>query len=182
MTNDEEGVFLFLLVATQRIEGDVVEIGSWQGKSSSFIARAMEVSQNGTFWAVDHFQGNLESRDAYVVNRKDLGDLQSNFERNMESLNLSSFVEQLNMDVSIAASKLSHSKIRFLFVDGDHSYQGVKRDFNLFKNQLTSGAFVVFDDFSLARAGLVQAVNEIVSEMKPRIRIQFGKMLLVVLQ
>jgi predicted O-methyltransferase YrrM len=39
-------------------------------------------------------------------------------------------------------------KIDILFIDGDHSYQAVIDDFNLYKDLIAKGGFIVFDDFN----------------------------------
>ncbi|HCU80056.1 MAG TPA: hypothetical protein DGN60_02690 [Chloroflexi bacterium] len=43
-------------------------------------------------------------------------------------------------------NKLGLSKIDFLFIDGDHSYQGVKRDFELYAPLVRKGGIVAFHD------------------------------------
>src|SRR5687767_6320928 len=56
MTSPKSGQFLFSMCYMQELRGDVVEIGSWQGRSTSFLARAVKCSGNGAFYAVDHFR------------------------------------------------------------------------------------------------------------------------------
>lgn len=181
MACNNEGKLLFVLAATQKISGDIVEIGSWQGKSASFLARASQVSGNGKFFAIDHFKGNVGSEDAYILNSIDLSDLENGFIQNLSKLGLENYVESKNMDVISAAHQLKDHKIRFLFIDGDHSYEGVKRDYSLFESQLTDDAIIVFDDFDTARQGAVQAIREIILETRPNIRFQLGKMLVLVM-
>lgn len=41
---------------------------------------------------------------------------------------------------------LGGKKIDFMFIDGDHSYEGVKSDFNMYKGLLNHGALVAFHD------------------------------------
>ena len=181
MTDSNEGKLLFVLAASQCVSGDIVEIGSWQGKSSSFLARAIQISENGKFFAIDNFLGNINSKEAYIVNQIDLSDLESNFKKNMSSLGLQNHVKLISKDVTYAARKLLGHKIRFLFIDGDHSYDGVKRDYSLFKNQLTEDAIVVFDDFDSAREGLVLAIKEFIEETNPKVKFQMGKLLVLIL-
>ena len=37
--------------------------------------------------------------------------------------------------------------INILFIDGDHSYNGVINDFNLYEKMVVSGGYIVFDDY-----------------------------------
>lgn len=159
MVTPQSGKMLYALCAMQAASGDVVEIGSWQGRSSSFLARATRESRNGKFFAIDHFQGNAGKEQSYVVDKEDLSDLKANYLTNMKRLGLESSVNLLNMPNLEAAAHFQKNQIRFLFIDGDHTADGVSRDIELFFPKLCSGAIVVFDDFSTAFPGLVQVIN-----------------------
>lgn len=161
MLSAEAGKFLYALCYLQTLPGDVVEVGSWQGYSTSFLARATRDSANGALFAIDHFRGNAGTEDRYVVGRPDLSDLRDNFERNMRSLGLWESVHLLDMPDEEAASRLAGHRLRFLFVDGDHTRAGVERDIRLFFPMLQPSALVVFDDFSARFPGLVAAVDHL---------------------
>jgi predicted O-methyltransferase YrrM len=50
---------------------------------------------------------------------------------------------------STIQSLLNHVKhIDILFIDGDHSYQGVINDFILYEKFVKSGGYIVFDDYN----------------------------------
>jgi len=165
MVTPRSGQILYALCAFQEVRGDVVEIGSWQGRSTSFLARAVLDSGNGRFFAIDHFKGNAGKEASYVVGKQDLSDLKHNFLSNMKSLNLDSSVNLLDMTTIEAAGKFRRGQIRFLFVDGNHSYAGVSEDIKLFFPLLSSGAIIVFDDFSDAFPGLLKAVGEVLESV-----------------
>lgn len=166
MVTPRSGQILYLLCAIQEAVGDVVEIGSWQGRSTSFLARAVSDSDNGRFFAIDHFKGNVGKESSYVVGRQDLGDLKQNFMSNMKALNLDSSISLLEMTTTEAAREFRRGQIRFLFIDGDHTYEGVSRDIELFLPLLCPSAIMVFDDFSTAFPGLLKAVGEMLQSMK----------------
>ena len=48
---------------------------------------------------------------------------------------------------SIAKLKELVTEIDILFIDGDHSYHGVKADFEAYRDLVAAGGFVVFDDY-----------------------------------
>ncbi|MDH5740481.1 MAG: class I SAM-dependent methyltransferase, partial [Nitrospira sp.] len=157
------GKSLFMLCYTQQLQGDVVEIGSWQGYSTSFLARAVAESGNGRMYAIDHFKGNVGKEDFYTVGKSDLSDLEERFRENMQRLNLAQTVRLLVMSNQDAREELCREavKIRFLFIDGDHSRDGVQRDVELFFPLLMKGAIVVFDDCSLSAPGVIEAVDRL---------------------
>lgn len=165
MITPESGKFLYALCYLQELEGDVVEIGSWQGRSTSFLARAVKESKNGEFFAIDHFEGNLGKEDFYAVDGS-VNNLKANFQKNMSKFELSDFVNLLDM-TNVKASKLINEKvIRFLFIDGDHTKKGVKKDIELFFPRLVKGSIVVFDDYFDGFPGLIEAVDEMMKETK----------------
>lgn len=166
MITPRSGQILYSLCAIQEAVGDVVEIGSWQGRSTSFLARAVSDSDNGRFFAIDHFKGNVGKESSYVVGRQDLGDLKQNFMSNMKALNLDFSISLLEMTTTEAAREFRPGQIRFLFIDGDHTYEGVSRDIELFLPLLCPSAVMVFDDFSTAFPGLLKAVGEMLQSMK----------------
>jgi len=164
MLTEEAGKFLFALCYTQQMQGDVVEIGSWQGYSTSFLARAVAESRNGRIYAIDHFRGNVGKENFYAVGKSDLSDLKERFQENIQRLNLAQVVRLLAMSNQEAAEQLRREavQVRFLFIDGDHSREGVQRDVDLFFPFLLKGAFVVFDDCSPSAPGVIEVVDRLV--------------------
>ena len=67
MISPEAAELLYGMVVAQNVEGDVLEIGSWQGKSTSYLARAVLDSRNGQMFAIDHFMGNAGKENLYFV-------------------------------------------------------------------------------------------------------------------
>lgn len=161
MLSTESGKFLYSLCYMQQLAGDVVEVGSWQGYSTSFLASAVRDSNNGTLYAIDHFRGNVGKEDRYRVGSEDLSDLRANFERNMERLGLREQIVLLDMPNDAAVQRLPERNIRFLFVDGDHTREGVAKDIRLFLPRLLPGAIVVFDDFAARFPGVAEATDEL---------------------
>ena len=163
MITPQAGKFLYTLCYMQSIEGDVVEIGSWQGRSSTFLARAVKESKNGNFYAIDHFGGNVGKESFYKVDGT-LNGLKDNFNHNISKFGLSDVVHLLDMRNTEAAKQLEENTIRFLFIDGDHTKEGVRRDIELFFPRLIKGSIVVFDDYFEGFPGLVEAVDELLAQ------------------
>lgn len=166
MISPESGQFLYTLCYMQELKGDVIEIGAWQGRSTSFLARAVANSKNGKFFSIDHFKGNKGKEKLYRVYDENLSDLKENFLKNMKMLDLLENINLLDMPNNEAIKKLKDIQIRFLFIDGDHSKEGVNRDIQLFFPKLMPGSIIVFDDFSEEFSGLIEAVDNLLSVKK----------------
>jgi predicted O-methyltransferase YrrM len=163
MITPEAGKFLYSLCYMQDLEGDVVEIGSWQGRSSTFLARAVKESKNGNFYAIDHFAGNVGKENFYAIDGS-LSNLKDNFNKNLSKFGLSDTVNLLDMINTEAVEKIKDKIIRFLFIDGDHTKNGVQKDIELFFPLLKQGSIIVFDDYFEGFPGLIDAVDEILEK------------------
>lgn len=179
MIAPRSGELLFTACYLQAERGDVVEIGSWQGRSTSYLARATEQSGNGSFYAIDHFRGNVGKENFYVVGREDLSDLKGNFTANMQRAGLESAVHLLDMPNQEAAQHLAGKSVRFLFIDGDHTREGVQRDVDLFFPLLVDGAIVAFDDYSDNFPGVIEVVNGILQKARHSRVMAYRKSLLL---
>ena len=157
MIKNEDAEMLYALKVTQDKKGDVVEIGSWHGKSTSYLARAVADSGNGHMYAIDHFMGNIGKESIYFNNGNDIEDC---FRKNMKNLNLTEAVSLFACSSDRAREKLSNLDIRILFIDGDHSEKGVKKDINLFCPLVRDGGIVIFDDFNNTSPGVILAAQE----------------------
>lgn len=166
MISKQSGELIYTLCYFQKEKGDVAEIGSWQGRSASFLARATHESGNGNFYAIDHFKGNPGREHYYVVEKDDLSDLKQGFVNNLARTELADKHTLLDMPNDEAVKVLADKKLRMLFIDGDHSKEGVQKDVNLFFPLLIDGALVVFDDYSKRFTGMMEVVDDIMKQGK----------------
>lgn len=56
---------------------------------------------------------------------------------------------------------LGRGKVDFLFIDGDHSYDGVKLDFEMYRKFVKRGGFVAFHDIIHPKLGVIKFWREI---------------------
>ena len=115
-----------------------VEIGSAQGKSACYIGVALKKNGMGRLYAIDPHTStdwnDVNSVDSYEI-----------IIRNLRKAGVSDQVEivrQFSTDVA----KTWNRPIDILFIDGDHSYEGVKHDWDAFSPHVSPFGIVVFHD------------------------------------
>jgi predicted O-methyltransferase YrrM len=115
-----------------------VEIGSARGKSACYVGRALKENGRGKLFAIDpHTRTNWNDENSI--------DTLDEMRRNIRAFGIQQQVEIIR-DVSEKAAARWMLPIDLLFIDGDHSYEGVKRDWELFKPHVVQFGLVVFHD------------------------------------
>lgn len=159
---DAEAFGLYRMASMLKPDATVVEIGSWQGKSSYCIASGLKT---GMLYAIDPFNGDpgddLASSREYME-KKTGKDLEQIFQQNMVSLGVSSKIQAKK-----GYSRDFHAQftsIDALFIDGDHSYTGCSNDFHLYAGKIVPGGWLAFHDYYPDRAelGPTQVVQQLV--------------------
>lgn len=154
-------IHLYLLAFGNGVRGDVIEIGSWQGKSTAFLAQACADTQNGRVHAIDTFAGNPGHEDNYTVDGS-LATLEDSFRSNMKRAGVADHVQVhagASQDV-IEQVRAATDGARLLFIDGEHTYEAVARDLELYADLVLPGGIIVFDDYAPNFEGDVRAVRE----------------------
>jgi predicted O-methyltransferase YrrM len=137
--SDAQGCALFRCAAAAAGKGVIVEIGSWKGRSTVWLAAGARISDTRVY-AVDPHRGSREDPQA---------DTLPEFKANLERLALTRYVEPLVM-TSAEAARVVEGPIALLFIDGDHSVEAVRRDAALWLPKLVDGGIVMFHDVGAA--------------------------------
>lgn len=129
----------------------VVEIGSYIGASACCFGNACRQSGKGRVFCVDTWNNDAMSeggRDTY--------------QEFLENTSLFSdyIVPLRGLSTKVVAQvKSAVQHIDLLFIDGDHSYAGVKADWETYRDHLCEGSVVVFHDY-----GWAEGVRRVVQE------------------
>ncbi len=158
--------YLFQLAADAPAEAKVVEIGSWMGASTCFLAAGLKGGA-AKIYAVDNFQGLSMCGEDVTWYRSHFQKLGTNstldiFKANFASLGLSAQAEPVVSDSLAAAKSLAAMRgtIDLIFVDGDHSYEGCKADIETWLPFMKKGGVMAFHDFGSRASGVTQAIFE----------------------
>lgn len=154
MTLSERLALYFLAVkGNQNI---CLEIGSYEGASAYFISAGLaKKNQSGKLYCIDTWNNDAMTeghRDTYAEFTKNTAPY-AGYVVPVRGYS-TQVVEQIAGQIE---------QINLLFIDGDHSYEGVKADWDAYKSFLKPGSVVVFHDWGWAE-GVKQVIEE---EVKP---------------
>jgi MMP 1-O-methyltransferase len=138
-----EGYTLMMLAAEGRGTGGIVEIGSWMGRSTYCLAMGSRRKNRERVTAIDHFHGSPENQEQPVLRQE--GTTYHRFWKNMVEMEVSDHVTPIVAGSEVAVEGW-HQPVRLLFIDGDHSYEASKRDFECWSPHVTRDGYIVFHD------------------------------------
>lgn len=144
---DEEKLQLLKLASSLNSGSVIVEIGSYLGASSCYIASGAK-SSNSILHCVDTWQNHEMSEG--------IRDTFEEFKKNTISLN--KYIE-IHKGFSAEIAKKFDQEIDMIFFDGGHSYETINSDWSNWSPRLKKNAIVVFHD-----TGWAEGVNKVIEE------------------
>lgn len=126
---EKEGRLLYRLASEAK--GDIVEIGSYKGKSTVWLAYGSMARKK-------------DKGRVYAVDPHGLG-TEKEFRRNIKAAGISGHVTPIVAN-SWDAAKKWRGKIGLLWVDGSHFYEHVEKDFTLWSKFISPGGVIAFHD------------------------------------
>ncbi len=148
---------LLMGLASQVREGVIVEIGSYRGRSTIALAVGSSRGHAAPVYAIEpheNFTGVLGGR----FGPED----KTAFQRNIAHSTLSRLIHLISATSEAAAESWS-LEIGLLWIDGDHRYQAVKKDFELWSPFLRADGQIAFDDSTVVGLGPHTLIKEILS-------------------
>jgi predicted O-methyltransferase YrrM len=140
--SEAQGRVLMSIAARTTGRGAIVEIGSWKGRSTVWLAAGAQLARQRVY-AVDRHSASREDPSANTL---------AEFLRNIERAGVADAVEPVVMSSADAAAVI-HGPVELLFVDGDHSFAGVQRDAETWLPKIIEGGVVLFHDVATAGYG-----------------------------
>jgi hypothetical protein len=127
-----------------------VEIGSWKGRSSTFMGvEILNSGKNIKFDCIDTWEGSEEHLDKSSTTFEPLllikDGLYNEFLKNIRPIK--SIINPIR-STSIEASKLyEDNSLDFVFIDGSHDYLSVKEDIEHWYPKVKKGGYISGDDY-----------------------------------
>lgn len=139
LIEDKEARCLYLLA--RKAGGNIVEIGSWRGKSTICLALGSRAGGGSKVFAIDPHKGLFDS----VGGLNSPEDSEPAFRANIRKAGVDDAVMPLVMTSREAAQEWS-KPVSLLFIDGSHEYEDVKLDVALWEPHLINGGIICFHD------------------------------------
>lgn len=140
--------------------GVFVEVGSWKGRSTSFVGPVCKA--NGTrLVCVDHWNGsNDKLADRYAAALA-VEDVQETFRANMAALGIE--VDVLAEPSRVAAARFAPASIDRVFLDGSHDGPSVTEDLAVWSERLRPDGVLAGHDYDAKHPELCVAVDAFAS-------------------
>lgn len=191
---DDEKIFALCAIACYTPPGDVVEIGSWWGKSAFVLVRLARCYEIGNLLCVDPWSNeHLVQHDAQglvdtVAAQLDVEEALTIFEMNLLPYS-ANHVNYLRMPSTDGAKHYREHRsattasfgttnycghIAILHIDGNHSYAAAKADIASWSGFVVDGGWIIVDDYIWPYGdGPQRAGDEFLAENKDRIDVAF---------
>ncbi|VAV96987.1 putative secreted protein [hydrothermal vent metagenome] len=131
--------------------GAVVEIGAWCGRSSLYLAQAIQQSGQLLF-SVDHHRGSEENQPEWEWFDPEVWDQQAkmidtlpHFRNNIRKAGMEKHVVAM-VGPSAQIGEAWASPLGFLFLDGGHTMQAALADYRAWARHLLKGGFLAIHD------------------------------------
>lgn len=163
----EEGLLLAELAAQVPSDYTIIEIGAYKGKSTCYLAAGAQAGGGAIVYSIDLWERAPWPQYADpAVHRA--------WEDNIGCLGL------VGKAIAICASsqeaaQLVDANVGLLWVDADHTYEGVRRDVELWSPKLALDGVMVFHDAATEHWGVARAIREkLLVEGRYTCEVQFG--------
>jgi len=137
-----------------------VEIGSWLGKSTSYMAvEIINSGKNIKFDAIDTWEGTSDEKLHGDIIKELENDLYHTFIKNIEPVK--DYINPIRGWSYDVVNNYDNESLDFVFIDGAHDYESVKRDIKNWYPKVKKNGIISGHDYNIHDwPGVVQAVDE----------------------
>lgn len=123
---------------------NILEIGTFFGGTFYLLCKLSD--ENGKKISLDYPFFGTPGGDSVIQNQEIIISNLKKFSKNVEVLTMDSHSPET---LSHIENIMGNQEFDFIFIDGDHSYEGVKQDFEMYKHLLKDGGYIGFHDINI---------------------------------
>ena len=146
-----EGLALHEAAKNLSVDGPVLEVGSYCGKSAVYLGSAV-IDTDRVLYALDHHRGSEENQEGWDFHEPDLVDAQTGrmdtlprFRQTIFDAGLEGAVVALVGDSPCIAYNWQ-TDLAMLFIDGGHGEEPARMDFELWTPKVCPGGLLAIHD------------------------------------
>ena len=151
---DSEALTLYLMARYGPGNGEIVEIGSFKGRSTACLAFGSIDGGRELVTSIDPHQGARN-----IMQFVPDGGTEKEFKENLVKYGIAGQVDP-HTALSEEIAKTWKKEVRLLFIDGNHDYEAVKLDYKLWEPHLINGGYIAIHDTSGGYPGPLAVVNQ----------------------
>lgn len=175
MLSLEEGLLLYRLAKKQCQKEAIVEIGSFQGRSTIFLVQALLEEKMGKIYAIDPHLGNV------FKDKKTFSPTYKKFLSNVHRFKATRYIQPIRKR-SLEAKRTWKKRISLLFVDGLHDYESVRSDLKAWLPYLAENGIIACHDAFAPQSEVFQAVKEEIFQKKQLRFVSFANSIIYAIQ
>lgn len=157
----KEAALLYKLA--HNADGPIIEIGSWNGRSTAAIALGAAAGRKAHLYAIDPFIGPQTGsfKTALGNDGHEVGCSPERLRANLDRVGVNGKVTIIPHGSETSEARYAApERCSLLFVDGAHDYRSVCRDLEYYLPRVKLGGFVVLHDVHGVDPGVVKAVRD----------------------
>ncbi len=161
-----EGERLALLASTVPADLHIVEIGSYRGQSTCYLASGSKLGNRALVTAIDLWTigGQRDKHGGDGIRAPySRPETYQRFLEQVEAMGLTELVTPVVASSLDAADKWDEP-IGLLHIDAEHSYNACSLDIRSWSQHVAVGGWVAFHDYSSRFPGVMQAVDERITD------------------
>jgi len=124
-------------------KGVIVEIGAWKGRSTICLGKGSKTGNQVKIYSIDPHKSTSLHKVTNCL------DTYAEFLKNIQIAEVDDVILPI-VKTSQEAAETFNEPIQFLFIDGEHDYENVKLDLQLWYPKLIYGGLIAFHDYGLS--------------------------------
>jgi len=162
------GELLYSFAALVPADQAIVELGSYRGKSTCYLATGAHIGHSAPVYAVDAWSEEVSAWRASVLSTLP-SPVFEDFTAQLDKAGVSDDVHVIRSLTTLAAELYDGPPVGLLYIDGDHNRAAVLADFRAWRRHLAPDAVIIFDDFGVTKnpgvslaVGALEASGELI--------------------
>lgn len=149
----------------------ILEVGTWNGNQAvRMVNHARKYRSDVTYYGFDLFELLTEDKYKYEVSKKPPSQLE--VEQKLKSANINFKLYKGDTAETLIQAAAEIPKVDFVYIDGGHSVDTIRQDWNNVEKLMHDNTVVIFDDYWRNRTDAgCKAVVDLIDTLKYKVEV-----------